>query len=342
MHFDPARGALSCEHCGHADAVEVPAAEIPEYSISEAMRRPERQGFDRAVKRVRCENCGATVDFDPGNVTARCAFCSASTVAIVEEESRVWRPESLLPFTITREEALAAYRKWLGSLWFRPSDLKKQAKVSELAGVYLPYWTFDAQADSWWTAEAGYYYYVTVSYRDSNGNSRTRQERKVRWEPASGRHYDEYRDVPIYASQGLPVSMCRAIEPYPWENLTPYDPRYLSGFAAEEYVIDAREGWLHGQERMREWERERCAKLVPGDTQRNLRVSTNFSDAKFKHVLLPVWVAAYQYKDEPYRFLVNGQTGKVDGKAPWSWVKIGLATLLVILIILASIYFLGR
>ncbi len=339
--FDPSRGALACEHCGHADAVEVPLSEVPEYCISEALRRPERQGYDRPVRRIRCENCGATVDFDPGVVAGRCAFCSASSVVQVDEAPRLWRPESLLPFKVSRDDALGAYNKWLSSLWFRPSDLQKQAKVSEVCGVYLPYWTFDARADSWWTAEAGYYYYVTVSSRDSNGNTQTRQERRTRWEPASGRHGDDYRNVPVYASQGLPVPMCRAIEPYPWENLTPYDPRYLSGFAAEEYVIDATEGWARGQQRMNDMEREKCGRMVPGDTHRNLRVSTRLSNAKFRHVLLPVWIAAYQYKGDAYRFLVNGQTGKVDGKAPWSWVKISLAilvflTIMAILIILSG------
>jgi hypothetical protein len=331
--WDPAQGAMTCEHCGHADAVEVPQAEIPEYAIAEALRAPDHQGYDRPVRRVRCNNCGATVDFDPGSVAGKCAFCAAATVAVVEEEARVWRPESLLPFKVGRDEALAAYRKWLAGLWFRPSNLQRQAKVSETAGVYLPYWTYDAAADSWWTADAGYYYYVTVSYRDSQGRRQTRRERRIRWEPASGRHADSYRNVPIYASQGLPVPMCRAIEPYPWESLVPYDARYLSGFGAEEYVIDASQGWLRGQERMQGWEREKCARLVPGDTHRNLRVNTRFSDAKFKHVLLPVWIAAYQYQGEVFRFLVNGQTGKVEGKAPWSWVKISLAILTALILI---------
>lgn len=337
--FDPAKGGLACEHCGNTDAVEVPMEEMPEHCISEAMRKPARQGYDRQVRRVRCENCGATVDFDPGVVAGRCAFCGASSVANIEEQPRVWQPESLLPFKVTRDDAVAAFKKWLGSLWFRPSDLQKQAKLSEISGVYLPYWCFDAHADSWWNAEAGYYYYVTVTYRDSQGNTRTRRERRTRWEPASGRHYDDYRNVPVYASQGLPIDMCRAIEPYPWENLTLYDPRYLSGFAAEEYVIDAREGWVRGQERMNEWERDKCGRLVPGDTYRNLRVSTRYSDAKFRHVLLPVWIAAYRYQDDAYRFLVNGQTGKVEGKAPWSWVKISLAVLVALAILAAIIWF---
>ncbi len=338
--FDPSQQALACEHCGNSDAVKIPLEEIPEHCIAEALRRPERKGYDIPVRRMRCQSCGATVDLDPGVVAGKCAFCGASAVASVEEESRVWRPESLLPFKVSRDEAAHAYHKWLSSLWFRPGDLKDSA-INEISGVYLPYWTFDARADSWWTADAGYHYYETVTYKDSQGNTKTRRERRTRWEPASGRHYDEYRNVPIYASQGLPVSICRAIEPYPWENMAAYDPRFLSGFGAEEYVVDAVEGWSRGQERMNGWEREKCSRLVPGDTQRNLRVVTRFSEAKFRHVLLPVWIVAYSYKGKTYRFLANGQTGKASGKAPYSWVKISATVLIAILVLVLLGLYLG-
>ena len=336
--WDPERSALACEHCGNAEVLEVSAADIPEYAIAEAMRRTDNRGFDVQTRRIRCDNCGATVDFDPGSVTGRCAFCGAQSIVEVDEAARVWRPEALLPFGITRDHALAAYKKWLKGLWFRPSDLQKQAKVHELAGVYLPYWLFDAHAHSWWTADAGYYYYTTQSYRDASGRRRTRRVRHVRWEPASGQHADSYANVPIYASQGLSVELCRAIEPYPFEQLAAYDGRYLAGFCAEEYVVDAVEGWRRGQDRMRAREQDACVRLIPGDTHRRLRVSTQFSQAKFRHVLLPVWIAAYQYKGEVYRFLVNGQTGAVSGKAPWSWVKITAAVVAALVVCAMLIY----
>ncbi len=342
VSWDPQQNAVACEHCGNTEIVSVPAAEIPEYAIAEAMRRTDNRGFDVQTRRIRCDNCGATVDFDPNSVTGRCAFCGAQSIVEVHEQARVWRPEAVLPFAVGREQSLEAYQKWLSSLWFRPSDLQRQAKVSELGGVYLPYWLFDAHADSWWTADAGYYYYTTRTYRDSKGRMRTRRVRRVRWEPASGRHADSYSNVPIYASQGLPIDMCRAIEPYPFEQLVAYDGRFLAGFCAEEYVVDAVEGWRRGQERMRNWEREACVRLIPGDTHRRLRVSTKLSGATFRHVLLPVWIAAYQYNGETYRFLVNGQTGKVSGKAPWSWVKITAAAVVALAIAVMLLYFFAR
>ena len=341
VSWDPEQNALACEYCGNAQLVERPATEIPEYTIAEAMRRDDHRGLDVQVRRIRCDNCGATVDFDPGSVAGGCAFCGAQSVAELEEGARAWRPEGLMPFAQSRDQALEEYKKWLGRLWFRPSDLQKGAQVDELRGVYLPYWLFDAHAQSWWKADAGHYYYTTRRYRSSDGKSRTRRVRRVRWSPASGKHERTYTNVPIYASQGLPKNLCTGIEPYPFENLVAYDGRYLAGFGAEEYVMDAAQGWEQGKERLSQEERDACRRQIPGDTHRRLRVSTSFSDAKFRHVLLPVWIAAYQYRNETYRFLVNGQTGKVQGSAPWSWAKISLAVTVLLAIALVVIYFVG-
>ncbi|MGZ5428890.1 MAG: hypothetical protein ACXWFS_07765, partial [Thermoanaerobaculia bacterium] len=72
---------------------------------------------------------------------------------------------------------------------------------------------------------------------------------------------------------------------------------------------------------------------------RNLQVRTAWSGLAYKNGLLPVWIAAYQYAGKPYRFLVNGVTGKTDGHAPLSWVKIGLAVAAAVLffVILSAI-----
>jgi hypothetical protein len=78
---------------------------------------------------------------------------------------------------------------------------------------------------------------------------------------------------------------------------------------------------------------------VPGDTQRNLQVSTQYSGQTFKHVLLPVWLLTYNYGSKTYQVAVNGVTGKIDGEYPLSWVKITIVTvlaLIVLLIILAN------
>jgi hypothetical protein len=208
--------------------------------------------------------------------------------------------------------------------------------VEKMQGVYIPFWTFDAATQSWWTAEAGYYYYVDVRVR-VNGRMETRRERRVRWEPASGELQKFFDDVPVPASRGIDETLARGIEPFPTSELTPYEPSYLSGFLAEENAVDLPEALERAKVRMNREIREACSAEVPGDTQRNLEVHSVFSAVAYKNALLPVWIAAYDYRGKPYRYLVNGVTGTCTGTAPWSWIKITLcvfAALAVLMIIL--------
>jgi hypothetical protein len=206
-----------------------------------------------------------------------------------------------------------------------------------MQGAYIPFWTFDAATDSYWTADAGYYYTVTVG---SGKNRRT--ETRIRWEPASGQLQLFFDDVPVPASRGVDPTLARNIEPYPTAELTPYDPSYLSGFLAEENAIDLPEALESAKQRMRNDIHTACAREVPGDTQRNLQVQTTFSALAYKNALLPLWIAAYDYKGRPYRFLVNGVTGKCTGTAPWSWIKVTLTVLSVVTIILFVLYVMGQ
>jgi len=203
-------------------------------------------------------------------------------------------------------------------------------------GAYLPFWTYDSFTSAWWTAEAGYYYYETEYYTetDAQGNQvqKSRQVQKVRWVPASGQRQDFFDDELVCGSRGLPPRLIGGVCPYQLEGLSPYDAGYLAGFAAEEYQVDLAEGWDTAKQRIEGKVYSLCSGDVPGDTQRNLHVETAFSQMTFKHLLLPMWVAAYRYRDASYRFLVNGQTGKTTGEAPLSWWKIAGAVLAAVIV----------
>ena len=95
------------------------------------------------------------------------------------------------------------------------------------------------------------------------------------------------------------------------------------------------------QRKIERQQQSRCSGDVGGDTQRSLNVHNTYANETFKHVLLPVYVAAYRYNDKPFRFLVNGQTGEVVGESPLSWVKITLLVLFIAAVI-AVIYFATR
>jgi hypothetical protein len=345
MKFDATLGKLKCDFCGAAK--EVPAGEgaVVEHDLFEGLAAAPRGLGAAATRTSKCQECGANVAFPDGTTATRCTFCGSSNVLEQSENARALRPESLLPFAVDKKRANQSFASWMGKLWFRPGDLKQLAKVQELAGVYVPFWTFDAHVDSRWNADAGYHYYVSEEYTATeNGQTvtRTRQVQRTRWEPAWGQRADDYDDVLVCASRGLPKELAQKNVHFDTHQLVPYSPGFLAGWRAEEYAVELDEGFGQAQAIMEAEQRKRCSRDVPGDTQRNLQVANTFSAVTFKHVLLPVWIAAYRYQSKVYRFLVNGQTGEVVGKAPWSWIKITLFVLVLAALLTALVVLFGN
>ncbi|MBA3045339.1 MAG: hypothetical protein FP824_03920 [Euryarchaeota archaeon] len=273
-----------------------------------------------------CESCGATISAE-STVAGKCTYCGSPYVKEIPSRADLIRPETLVPFKVDKARAKELFQHWLGHGWFTPSNLSQLGRLDLIKGVYTPFWTYDTSALSNWTAESGYYYYETESYTvmvNGKHQSRTRQVKKTRWVPSHGQRQGFYNDVLVPASKGMNQELILKIYPFELGQLVPYKPEFLGGFIAEEYGVDLQQGWGTAQGIVSSSERQKCAREVPGDTHRYLRVQTNFSGITYKHILLPVWIAAYEYNAKNYNFLVNGQTGKVQGFKPISWAKVAL------------------
>ncbi len=329
MRWHPDEDAMHCQYCGHVRAVDRGEGTILERPLSEAGTAARGLGVDLRV--LQCDTCGARVAHEEVTTAKSCVYCGSSSVLSQEANRNAIRPESLIPLDIGKGGVETAFAKWIGGLWFRPNDLK-DTKRFDSVGVYVPYWTFDASVHSDWTADAGYYYYVNQTYITRvNGRmvTRTRRVRKVRWVPAWGERDDVYDDLLVPASKGLDADLLQKLGSFDTSGLVPYRPHYLAGWRAEEYQVDLEQGWVGGQARIEQQQRSRCSGDVPGDTQRSLAVRNQISDVHWKHVLLPIWSLAYRYREKTYTVLVHGQTGRVVGKAPYSWWKIALTVIVV-------------
>lgn len=330
MLFEPSTHSLKCPFCGSSKGIpqddEYIAVEHALANVDEARKR------DDAPKVFRCENCGAEVTYAGATISSRCAFCGSEHV--VERTGDVDRipPESVVPFAVNFERAKGLWRTWLGKGLFRPKKLLDLATGEQLTGVYVPHWTYDARAWSRWTAEAGYHYTVTVG-----SGQNARQETRTRWESASGERTDAFDDILVCASKSLDDRLMDEAKPFDLDRAEPYRSEFLSGFAAEEYTLDLPDGW----DRARQWasdvQTRRCSGDVPGDTQRSLRVWTQYGDVTWKHLLVPLWIASYRWKGKTFRFMVNGQTGKVVGTAPVSIIKVGIAIVLVAALVVGGV-----
>jgi len=328
--WDPGRQALVCPYCGTRSAAVLDAdtGHVQELPLARALRDlpEEARGWNTERRSVRCERCHAVSVFEPQDVGRRCAFCGSPELVDYDEIRAPIRPLSVLPFRVDRPHVRDVVRAWWRRRWLAPRALTRRARVDEMQGIYLPYWTFDARAHARWTADSGTYYYTTRTVRGSDGRLRTQRVRHTRWRPAAGEVTHFFDDELVPGSRGVHPELLRRAEPFPTRELVPYDTAYLSGFVVEHYQVVLLDAAHTARESMERQLRSLCAARVPGDTYRNLRVDATWEGETFKHVLLPAWLATYDYGAKSFQVVVNGSTGRVAGEYPKSaWKIAGLA-----------------
>ncbi len=338
LHYSAEKKKINCNHCGYQEDVNKENDKVVEQSLFDTLNNKKEfvpEKIDKAV--YHCENCGANVMVEPERVKVRCGFCGSDKVNVEAYEHRYHQPQGIIPFYESLEQAQTSFKKWIKKGLFHPSKLKRSAAIENLHGVYLPFWTYDANTSSSWSGDAGYHYTQTVRM-SVNGRMQSKQVTKIRWQFKSGNLNHFFDDILVAASQGIEQEMVERILPFRLEEVVNFDPRLMIGWEAEIYDTEVNKGWQKADKIMDYKIRHMCSAQLGGDTQRNLRVQSDKCDQTFKHIILPVWVCSYIYQNKVYRFLINGQTGRVYGQKPLSWIKIGFCILLFILFIAAIVW----
>lgn len=339
--YAPDKGALHCDHCGHEEPIAHAGpweGGIRELDFQQAVR-DQLPAQEMEITRVsNCPNCGASVEIASDVQAKECPFCATPFVTDTGEDRHI-KPKAVMPFVLTEDAARGAMTDWLGGLWFAPNGLAEYArKGRKMQGIYVTYWTFDADTKSSYRGQRGTIYYENRTVR-RNGKSETVRVQKIRWRPVSGRVARFFDDVLVLASRSLPKKYTDALQPWDMTALEPYRPEFLAGFRAEAYTVELDDGFVEARQIM-DRQIERDIKFdIGGDRQRISSVDTTVRDVTFKHVLLPVWLAAYKYRGQTYRFVVNGQTGRVQGERPWSAWKIAFAVILGLIVAAGVGYF---
>jgi predicted RNA-binding Zn-ribbon protein involved in translation (DUF1610 family) len=324
--FKPGTCALACPSCGVQNVIETAAAPIEELDFETFLRAAETQASLEERLTVTCANCAAETTLGANLTADACPFCGTKIVAQAKS-TRAIAPRSLLPFKITREHSTSRFHAWLASRWFAPTALKRFARTNGLDGIYTPYWTYDCATTTHYTGQRGEHYWDTETHHTTrNGKTvtETRRVRKTRWHSASGTVQNTFDDVLVLASAALPRKQADALAPWDLGELVPFKEDYLSGFKVQSYSVGLSEGFNAAKEKMDPEIRAKIRADIGGDEQRIASMSVRYHEITFKHVLLPVWISAYRFKDRVYRFLVNARTGEVQGERPYSWVKITL------------------
>ncbi|MCE9634061.1 MAG: hypothetical protein K8T90_00010 [Planctomycetes bacterium] len=316
---------MKCPYCAFVTALpKDPDRRVDEQDYEDRIRwlASIRSGSTKTtvegLSEVRCDGCGANVAFHGTLTSTDCAFCGAPVQRDKVHDATDRVPvDGVFPFQVEQSRAKQVLREWVASRWFAPGEFTRRGVDGRFAGVYVPYWTFDAFTVNRYTGERGEHYYVT---RRVGNNTVT--ERRTRWYPAAGTFDLPFDDVLVVAAKNLPTELLDKLEPWPLKKCAPFDPQLMAGFLAQTYDVELPDGFRDAKGRMDAGIDAETRRQIGGDDQRVHSLQSVYDAITYKHLLLPVWLLSYKYGDTTYRVVVNAVTGEVQGTRPWSAWKI--------------------
>lgn len=340
MEFDANSGKLRCSSCQHEESIEkmagmndAPGNAQVSYNVDDEDKKAEEASFDndymdssyedapshhhtfgeQEIAEYHCQNCGAVLLTEPQTAATRCSFCGAAVV-INDRLSGVFTPDYVIPFSITKEQAQEAFKKWCKKGLLSPKDFKVADRIKDISGLYVPFWLYDLNGKGEAVATC----------------TKVRTYVRGEWIYTETRYYHVYRKVdldylkvPCDASKKMDDSMMDKLEPFPYGNLTEFKMPYLAGFIAEKYDFDDEQMLPRVKNRVYSYVESYLRSTIRGYTTVNFnKVDIHIRKKQAKYALFPVWMVCYDYRKAEHTFVMNGQTGKIVGKPPISKGKV--------------------
>ncbi|HHY83420.1 MAG TPA: DNA helicase PriA [Clostridiales bacterium] len=312
LEFYPPTQKWKCHYC-FSEFTKEELDEVQQVQDSMDEELPELDSY-------RCTSCGAELITDKTTSATFCLYCKNPAI-IKSRFTGKFKPKYVIPFRLTKEQAVELYKKWIGKHLFAPDEFKHKEEMEKVTGVYAPFWLFDCKTQgsiegqgtrvrSWTQGEYRY--------------TETRYYRVVRSGSA------EYNKVPVDASKKLDDAFMQLIEPYNYQDLTDFSMQYMSGFMAEKYDVESEEAKSAVKKRVEQYTEKRLKETIGGyASYRDTYKSITLQEAQENYALLPVYLLVNKYKGKDHLFIVNGQTGKVVGDAPISrWKQLRFAGLI--------------
>jgi uncharacterized Zn finger protein (UPF0148 family) len=302
MIFDSTTGMLSCSSCGRKDNIE----DIPDPLTRHTFTEDE-------AKEYHCRSCGAVLITEAETTATICSFCGSSVVLGDRLQGKL-APVKVIPFSISKEEAMRAFRKWCRNGRLTPSGFMTADRVKGITGMYVPFWLYDLHNK------------IEVHAH----GTKVRTYMKGDYQYTETQHYEIYRDillnyvkVPIDASDKMNDELMDKLEPFPYDQLKSFKTPYLAGYIAEKYNYDDQELLPRAKDKISDYIDAYIRSATSGYT--TVTYTSKHIDtkaARADYVLLPVWVIHYDYNKLHHTFAMNGQTGKVVGRPPISKIKV--------------------
>ena len=336
LDYDIESGMLKCAHCGGTREIEQDD-KVERRELTEDIVKTHEKWHESSV--FRCDGCGAKSVLDKKDISRICPFCGNSNVVSIQELAGI-KPDSVIPFQITKDSALEKFRHWLNSRWLAPRKFKTADIRERVNGLYMSSWSFSASTTNIYSGTLGKN--VTQVRRDGQGRMVTYT--RTDWFRVNGQIDAAYADFVVQSGDRISPIMFSKIKPFDLKLLRVYRQEYLSGIIAEHYTRKLELCFNEFANYIRADIRRKIMRKHNADCVGKLDIKTNYTDRKFNYILLPVYIANYVYNNKTFNFFVNGASGVVVGKYPKSRLKIALIALGVAAVaagVAVAGYFLG-
>lgn len=339
LKFKPGSHQLKCEYCGYEEFIEQTKSSFEELELQHYLKVVGENAYTNTIDLINCKHCGANQHVEENYKSLSCVYCSEPLIREDIEKEGWILPGALIPFQLDAKKATSIFKNWVSGIWFAPNKLKRAALDTEgLHGLYVPYWTFDANLFAAYQGQRGDYYYESRRVHTKQG-VRTQRVRKTRWSHASGSVKGFVDDILINASEKKRRDIPSEISQWNTQELVVFNSKYLSGFVTEKYTISLKEGHHQSFQEAKQIANSWIRRDIGGDTQRISASDIKLTDETFKHILLPVYISSYRFNGKEYHFCINGQTGSLSGTHPYSFWKIFFLVLTILVIIAVIVIF---
>jgi len=340
LHYSAKSGKLECDYCGSSfDVAEIEAL----YARKEAEAATAKQAADAKAEAAQaakaeaaeaaaasggwdtsdlsrdwgaeadglrvysCPSCGAELICDQSTAATACPYCGNPAI-VPGQFSGALRPDYILPFRLSKDDAVQALRAHYKGKPFLPRSFTSANHIEQIQGVYVPFWLFDGGAEG------------AASYRASNTNVYETGD----YEITETRHYHVVRagalafeKIPVDASSKMPDDHMDSIEPFDYAQLRPFSTAYLPGYLADKYDVTIDDSRDRADTRCRETLAQALRDTVTGyGACVTEREDIALRRGKVHYALLPVWMLSTKWHGQDFLFAMNGQTGKLVGDLP--------------------------
>ena len=322
--FDSQSQKMKCPYCdtvSEVSAIMDYNAAVQDQGQSEMNWQNQSDGQwsqeeQSAIVAYSCQSCGGEIVGDRNTTATSCPFCG-NPVVITGNVAGALRPDLVIPFKLDKAAAMAGFSKHLKGKRLLPKVFKDQNRISEIKGVYVPFWLFDADAD------AAIHYKATKIHRWSDSQ----------YNYTETNHYHLYREgllgfnlVPVDGSTKMADELMESIEPFDYSQVVDFQTAYLAGYFADKHDVDAANSQARANQRIQKSVETTFSGTAHGyNTVVAEQTNIQLKNGTVRHALLPVWLLNTKWNGKDFTFAMNGQTGKFVGNLPldrgayWRW-----------------------